>query len=83
MNRTRLHVDGLGAGWALVRCEVCADINKYPALGAFNAPISCKVCGTVMDLRDLLMAEVAKSHNAPDELIGAISDVGTRHLAAA
>jgi hypothetical protein len=36
-----------------------------------------------MDLRDPLMAEVAKSHNAPDELIRAISDVGTRHLAAA
>ena len=83
MNRTRLHVDGLGSGWALVRCEVCADINKYPALDAFNAPITCKVCGTVMYLRDLLMAELAKSHNAPDELISAISDVGTTYLAAA
>ena len=83
MNRTRLHVDGLGAAWALVRCEVCADVDKYAALGALNAPIKCKVCGTVMELRDLLMAEVAKSHTAPDELVDVISDLAARRLAAA
>jgi hypothetical protein len=76
MNTTRLFVDGVGVGWAVVRCEVCANINKYPALSASNAPVKCTACGTVMDLRRLLTAAAAKSPTAPSELLNALGGAG-------
>jgi hypothetical protein len=75
MNTLRLYVDGRGKGWAVVRCEICADINKYPALDALDTPIKCK-CGTIMNVQDALMAEVTKHPDAPRALINAFSGDG-------
>jgi hypothetical protein len=55
--RMRLFVDGVGKGWAVVRCNACTDVDKYPALDAFDAPVVCK-CGQCSDVRDALMAAV-------------------------
>ncbi|MEO8134078.1 MAG: hypothetical protein ABI831_08890 [Betaproteobacteria bacterium] len=81
MNTLRLFVDGVGHGWVIVRCERCADINKYDALAAFDAPTSCVSCGYVMHLRDGLMTAVKKSARAPRELIRAISRAGAMQAA--
>jgi hypothetical protein len=63
MNTVRLYVDGVGRGWAIVRCNTCTDVDKYPALDAFDAPISCK-CGQRADVRDTLLAEIRKRPEA-------------------
>jgi hypothetical protein len=68
MTTLRLHVDGMGKGWAIVRCNVCTDVDKYPALDAFDAPVKCR-CGYVTNVRDALMAEINKRPDAPGELV--------------
>ncbi len=62
--RMRLHVDGVGKGWAIVRCNACTDVDKYPALDAFDAPVVCK-CGEHMDVRDALMRVVQQWPSPP------------------
>ena len=81
MATLRLYVDGLGRGWAIVRCSVCTDVDKYPALDAFDAPVQCR-CGHLTNVRDGLMAEVGKRPNSPRELVNATYGDG-RRLAAA
>jgi hypothetical protein len=65
--RTRLYVDGFGRGWALVRCNVCTDVDKYPALDAFDAPLVCK-CGERLNVRDAVM-EAARAWATPPPLV--------------
>ena len=65
----RLHLDGADAAWALVRCELCADINKYPALDAAQRAIRCKTCGYAMDVREQLVADATKRHDLTRELV--------------
>jgi hypothetical protein len=55
----RLHLDGSQILWALVRCEICTDVNKYLAVEAAHLPIRCKKCGYAMDVRARLMADAA------------------------
>jgi hypothetical protein len=63
----RLYVDGTGQAWAIVRCNTCTDVDKYPALDALDAPVICK-CGQRTDVRDALIAEVNKRPDARREL---------------
>lgn len=56
----RLHFDGAANLWALVRCDVCTDVNKYPAAEAARSPVHCKKCGHSMDVREQIVAEAAK-----------------------
>ncbi len=63
MITVRLHVDHAGAGWALVRCNACTNVDKYPALDAFDAPVRCK-CGETMTVRDELMAAMRSRPDA-------------------
>jgi hypothetical protein len=65
----RLHVDNAGHGWALVRCNACTDVDKYPALAAFDGPIRCK-CGETMTVRRELMAAIQKRPNPVATLDG-------------
>jgi hypothetical protein len=67
MTVVRLYVDGLGKGWAIVRCDVCTDVDKYPALAAFDAPVQCK-CGHLTNAHDALVA-AAKVHGRPGDLV--------------
>ena len=67
MITTRLFVDGSGQVWAIVECERCNEVGKYPALLAFDAPVQCK-CGHAMGVRDRLVAELPRHDNLPDTL---------------
>jgi hypothetical protein len=67
MNSVWLYVDGVGRGWAIVRCNSCSAVDVHPALDALNAAISCK-CGLRADVRDSLIAEMGKRPEAPPEL---------------
>lgn len=41
----------------MVRCNACTNVDKFPALAAFDAPVRCK-CGETMNVRDELMAAI-------------------------
>ena len=56
----RLYLDGSKALWAHIRCDVCADVDKYPATEALQKRIRCRRCGHSMDVRDQVLADVAK-----------------------
>ncbi len=56
MITVRLHIDCHGEGWAVVQCPVCWDVQKYPALDAFDAPVVCTNCGRSTMVRDALSA---------------------------
>jgi hypothetical protein len=64
----RLHFDGAANLWALVRCDVCTDVNKYPASEAAQIPVHCKNCGHAMDVREQIVAEAARRPEVPGEL---------------
>jgi hypothetical protein len=66
----RLHLDGAKTLWALVRCDVCTDVDKYPALEAARTPVLCKKCGHSMDVRAQIAAAAAKRIEVPGELLG-------------
>jgi hypothetical protein len=63
----RLHVDGKGTGWALVRCDQCKEVHRYIAAEASHDTITCK-CGAVMDVREKIMEEVEENTEAAHEL---------------
>lgn len=69
----QLHLDGSGKPWALVRCEACADVNKFPAVEAAQIPVQCKKCGHSMDVRERLVAAAAQRRDVPPELLGELS----------
>lgn len=71
----RLHLDAAQNLWALVRCDVCTDVNKYPAFEAAQIPIQCKKCGHSMDVRERLVADAAKRPEVPGELYSKLSAV--------
>ena len=66
----RLHLDGANTLWALVRCDVCTDVNKYPAFEAAQIPVVCKKCGHSMDVRAQIAAAAAKRSEVPGGLPG-------------
>jgi hypothetical protein len=70
MLAVRLIIDGRGQGWAVVQCSTCRDVNKFPALAAFDDPVTCK-CGEIMNIRDALMVEVRANSKSPRELVDA------------
>ena len=72
----RLHLDGSQTLWALVRCEVCTDVHKYPAIEAAQIPVQCKRCGHSMDVREQLRADAANRPEVPRELLGKLNGVG-------
>ena len=71
MTTARLYVDGFGKGWAIVRCNVCTDVDKYPALDAFDALVKCK-CGHLTNVRDALVA-ATRIQNTPRNLFAAFA----------
>jgi hypothetical protein len=72
----RLHFDGATNLWAIVRCEVCADVNKYPAFEAAQIPVQCKKCGHSMDVREQIVADAAKRPEVPGELLTKLNAAG-------
>ena len=72
----RLHLDGSQSLWALVRCNVCTDVHKYPAIEAAQIPVQCKRCGHSMDVREEVMADAANRPEAPGELLSMLNGVG-------
>jgi len=75
----RLHFDGAANLWALVRCEVCTDVNKYPASEAAQSPVHCKTCGHSMDVRERIVAEAAKRPDVPGELVNQLNAASRIH----
>jgi len=67
MTTVRLHVDGQGEGWAMVRCDRCKEIHRYRAAEASHGTVTCK-CGNVMDIRDEVIADVEERTEAAHEL---------------
>ena len=69
----RLQLDGAQKLWAFVHCEVCTDVNKYPAFEAARIPVECKKCGHSMDVRERLVADAARQPEVPGELLSKLS----------
>ena len=66
MLKARLYIDGSKTLWALVQCDVCRDVYKYPAQEAAQSPVACTNCRHVMDVRRPLRdaaAEWSKTDN--------------------
>jgi hypothetical protein len=62
----RLYLDGRGQAWAVVQCDRCGEVHKYPAQLALAAPIPCAHCRTPMDVGATLMAEMnARANDFP------------------
>jgi hypothetical protein len=70
---TRLHLDGASNLWAFVRCELCADVNKYPAFEAARIVLRCKKCGRSMDVREQIVTGAARRPDVPGELLSKLS----------
>jgi hypothetical protein len=60
----RLYLDGGGQAWALVQCENCNEVRKYPAEEALDAPIQCADCNARMDVGEKLLAELTAHRKA-------------------
>jgi len=63
----RLHVDGHGDGWALVKCDQCKEVYRYRLADASNGSVTCK-CGTVLDVHEKLVEEVEERTEAAHDL---------------
>jgi len=66
MLNARLYIDGSMALWALVQCEACRDVYKYPALDAAQGHLPCPNCSHVMDVRQTLRDAAMEWANAND-----------------
>jgi hypothetical protein len=71
----RLYLDGSNCLWAHVRCGVCTDVNKYPAIEAAQHPIQCKSCGHSMDVRDPVITVAAQRSDISGETLTTLSGV--------
>ena len=67
MPTVRLHVDGQGEGWAMVRCDRCKEIHKYPASEASHGKVTC-TCGHTMDVSEKVIADVEDRTEAAHDL---------------
>jgi len=63
----RLHVDGQGDGWAMVKCDQCKDVYRYRIVEASHGKVTCK-CGAVLDVREQLIEEVEERTEAAHDL---------------
>ena len=54
----RLYLDGRGQAWALVQCERCNEVRKYPVEEALAAPIECAHCNARMAVGEQLLVEL-------------------------
>ena len=63
MTNVRQHIDGKGEGWAMVRCDRCKDVHRFPAAEASHGKVTCK-CGHTMDLREEVIADVEERTEA-------------------
>lgn len=82
MNSVRLYVDGADHWRAIIGCNICIDVDEYPALDALDAPIKRK-CGQRADVRDALLDEISKHREAPLELRKLLNPLGRLDEAAA
>ena len=63
----RLHVDGQGDGWALVKCDQCKEVYRYRVADASHGSVTCK-CGAVLDVHEQLIEEVEERTEAAHDL---------------
>lgn len=59
----RLHVDGQGDGWAMVKCDQCKEVYRYRVEDASHGNVTCK-CGSVLDVHKQLVEEVEERKEA-------------------
>jgi hypothetical protein len=62
----RLYLDGYGRPWALVQCERCNEVHKYPAEQALATSIACLHCGARMDVGESLLTQLTANAKAFD-----------------
>ncbi len=58
MQDVRLHLSGSGQVWAMTKCKVCGDIDKFLIAQARTTPVPCKKCGRHMDIRNATIEAV-------------------------
>ena len=75
----RLYLDGSKALWAHVRCDVCSDVDKYPATEAAQKRITCKRCGHSMDIREQVMTDAGHRLDVTGEMLIMLSGIRRRH----
>ena len=73
--QVRLHFRA-GVPWALVRCPVCAAVDRYSALDAAQSTVRCKNCDNTMDVRERFVDAASKWPEMPPELTRVLSDAG-------
>lgn len=59
----RLHLSG-GQVMALCKCAVCGEVNKYTIAEVVVAPVGCKRCGHLMDLKGAVIEAVDRTPDA-------------------
>lgn len=64
MINLRLFLDTSGLAWALVECDRCGDVYKYPLEEARTAPVRCKHCDASLDLREAVLAKLLENPKA-------------------
>ena len=71
----RLYLDGSKVLWAHVRCDVCTEVDKYPATDAAQIRIACKKCGHSMDVREQVMTDAARRLDVTCEMLITLSGI--------
>ncbi len=63
----RLHVDGQGDGWAVVKCDQCNEVYRYRVADVADGKVTCK-CGAVLEVGERLIEEVEERTEAAHDL---------------
>ena len=64
----RLYLDGTQTLWALVKCDTCQDMHKYPAMEASRSTVKCKTCDCAIDVREPVVAAATAWTALPGEM---------------
>jgi hypothetical protein len=82
MNQARLYLDGSKTLWAMVKCDVCRSVHRFPAVEAMRSTIKCLTCASTMDARETLESEVLDRGDIPmafRQTLDAVKRMGARH----
>jgi hypothetical protein len=61
MVTARLWIDETLVRWALVKCNHCSTVDRYPAQDAADAAVTCRRCLTEVDVRETFRAALVEA----------------------